>query len=134
MEYYLGAGSSNIGGPSGSSYGRSGSSNQGSSYIHQVRFLRRLHQGGAVSGFLSRIPDAQYIDWVREWLRHDDKGMYVGVSMSIFNGDLFDDGNFPSIGSRSVLDQFYQVSSSYGQNRVAFDCLSVIENPDPSEP
>ena len=72
----------------------------------------RLHQGVAVSEFLHRIPHAQYIDWVREWLRVDDEGMYVGVSMSILNGDLFDDDDFP-VGSRSVLDWFYEVSSSY---------------------
>ena len=86
-----------VGGPSGSSYGSSGSSDQESGYIHQVRFLRRLHQGGAVSGFLCRIPDAQYTDWVREWLRHDDEGIYMGVSMSILNGDLFDNDDFPSV-------------------------------------
>ena len=84
-----------------------------------------------VYGFLYRIPHAQYIDWVREWLRFDDEGMYVGVSMSILNGDLFDDDDHP-VGSRSVLDWFYEVSSSYGRNRATFDCLSVFENPDPS--
>ena len=103
-----------VGGPSGSSYGSSGSSNQGSSYIHQVRFLRWLHQRVPLSGFLHRIPGAQYIEWLREWLRNDDEGIYVGVSMSILNGDLSDGDHLPSIESRSVLDQFYQVSSSYG--------------------
>ena len=54
--------------------------------------------------------------------------------MSILNGGLYDDGDYPSVGSRSVLAQFYQVSSMHGCNRVDFDCLSVIENPDPSGP
>ena len=53
--------------------------------------------------------------------------------MSLLNGDIFDDDDFP-VGSRSVLDWFYQVYSSDGHNRAAFDCLSVIENPDPSGP
>ena len=100
------------GGPSDSSDGSSGSSNQGSSYPHQVRFLRRLHQGVAVSGFLCRIPHVQYIHWLREWLRFDE-GIYVGVSISMLNGDLFDDDDL-AVGSRSVLDQYYEVSLSYG--------------------
>ena len=88
--------------------------NQGSTYIHQVRFLRRQHQGGVVSGILHRIPAAQYIDLFKESLRHDDEGVVFEVSMNILNGGLYDDGGYPSVQSRSVLNQFYQVSLMYG--------------------
>ena len=101
---------------------------------HPSSSLSRLHQGGVVSGSLCQIPDAQHINWVGGWLRDDNEGIYVGVSMSILNSDLYDECDFPSVETRSVLDQVYQVSPVYGHNRVVFNYLSVIENPDPSGP
>ena len=50
--------------------------------------------------------------------------------MSILNGNLFDDDDLP-IASKSVLYWYYEVSLSYGQNRAAFDCISIIVNPAP---
>ena len=92
--------------------------------------MTRFQQGVAVYGFLCRIPHSQYIDWVREWLRQDDDGIFVGISLSMLNGDLFDDDDLP-VGCRSVLDHYYEVAMSYGRNRMTFYCMSVIVDLDP---
>ena len=64
----------------------------------------------------------------------DNEGICVEFSMTILSSDLYDDGDLPYVESRSILNQVYQISSVYGCNRVAFNYLSVIDNPDPSGP
>ena len=90
-------------------------------------------QDVAVLGFLHRIPHEQYIHWVREWLRLDEEGNFVGVSLSMLNGDMFDDDDLP-VGCRSVLDGHYEITLSYGRNRAIFFCILLILNPDPYAP
>ena len=42
--------------------------------------------GVTVMGYLHRICHAQYIPWVREWLQQEPEGIFMGASLSIFNG------------------------------------------------
>ena len=51
----------------------------------------------------------------------------------MFNGDMFDDGDLP-VEYGGVLDGHYEITLSYGRNRVSFYCISVVLDPDPYGP
>ena len=76
---------------------------------------------------------AQYIPRVREWLQQDNEGIFVGVSLSILNGGMFNDDDLP-IQCRSVLNGEYEVALSYGRNWESFYHISVILDLDPYAP
>ena len=84
--------------------------------------MTRFQQGIAVSGLLHRIPRTQYIHWVREWLRSDEEGNYLRVSLSMLNGDIFDDDDLP-LEYGSVLDGQYEIAMSYWRNRASFNSI-----------
>ena len=114
-----------IDGVDDTSYWCFGSSDQGSWYPPPVRFMTRLQQGVAVSGLLCRVPHAVHIHWVREWLSLNEGGLILGVSLSMVNGDIFNDDDLP-VDYGSVLDGHYGITLSYGRKRVSFYCISVI--------
>ena len=66
-------------------------------------------------GSLGRIPNAQYIPWVREWLQQEPEGSVVGVSLSILNVGIVNNYDIP-IEFRSILEGEYELSSRYRRN------------------
>ena len=68
---------------------------------------------------------AQYIPWIREWLQQDPDGIFMGASLSILNGGIFNHDDIP-IEFRSILEGEYELTSSCGEDWVSFSYLSVI--------
>ena len=86
-----------------------------SRYPHQERFMG--DDGVTVTGSLRRTPNAQYIPWVREWLQQDPDGIFMGVSLSILNGGIF---NHIPMEYWSILEGEYVLTSSCGEDWVRF--------------
>ena len=86
--------------------------------------------GVTVMGSLCRTPHAQYISWIREGLQQDPDGIFMGASLSILNGSIFNQDDTP-IEFRSILDQKYELTSSGGEDWVSFSYLSVIMDQNP---
>ena len=81
-------------------------------------------------GSLCRIPHAQYILWVREWLQQEPEGIFVGASLSILNGGIFNHDDIP-IEFRSILEGEYELTLSCGRDWVRFSHISVILDQNP---
>ena len=86
--------------------------------------------GVTVIGSLCRTPHAQYIPWIREWLQQDPDGVFIGASLSILNGGIFNHDDIP-IEFRSILDGEYELTSSCGEDWVNFSYLTVIMDQSP---
>ena len=47
-------------------------------------------------------PHAQYIPWIREWVQQDPDGIFMGASLGILDGGIFDHDDIP-IECRNIL-------------------------------
>ena len=101
----------------------------GSRYPHQERFMDE--DGVTVRGSLHRIPHAQYVPWVREWLQQEPDWILMGASLRILNGGIFNHDDIP-IEFQSILEGEYEVTSSCGQDWVSFSHISVIMDQNPN--
>ena len=65
-----------------------------------------------------------YIEpWIREWLQQDPDGIFMGASLSILNGGIFNHDDI-LIECRNILEGEYELTSSCGEDW--FSYLSVI--------
>ena len=79
---------------------------------------------------LKDSPCQVYIPWVREWLQQEPEVIFVGSSLSILNGGIFNHDDI-SIEFRSILEGEYELASSCGRDWVSFSHISVILDQNP---
>ena len=71
--------------------------------------------GVTIMHSLHRIPHAQSIPWVREWLQQEPEGIVMGASLGILNGGTFNHDDIP-IEFRSILEGEYELALSCGRD------------------
>ena len=96
-----------------------------------ILIKRFMYENGVtVMGYLCRIHHVQYILWVREWFQNEPEGIFMGASLSIHNGGIFNYDDIP-IEFRSILEGQYELTSSCGEDWVSFSHISVILDKNP---